>query len=323
MSRWILLLLTAVTLNAQSVVATDKMEDIGIITSMGGELRATRANGASRVLSVKSEIKEGDTLKTEKNSFARIKFVDGAEVSLLPQTELKVDAYSYKSATSPQNIDNILLNLTKGGVRSVTGLLGKRSPAAFKMNTPQGSVGVRGTDFGALLCNNDCADVLSASGNLPENGLHTDTASGTIVLSSAAGSIELPAGSFGFTPSLNTPPKLVAASQGIQVNIPSNLINNKAVENPEAKAEAVEKVAAANQMKKELFADDALNPKGNSGLKKALQQEQQKQQKQVSKQQQQKQQQKQQQQKQQQQKQQQQQAQIEKIEKEKNDKKVK
>lgn len=273
MLKWILLLLTAVTLNAQSGMSADKMQEIGIITSMGGELRATHANGTSRMLSVKSEIKEGDILKTEKNSFARIKFVDGAEVSLLPETELKVDAYTYKSATSPQNIDNILLNLSKGGVRSVTGLVGKRSPAAFKMNTPQGSIGVRGTDFGALLCNDDCNDILSASGNPPENGLHTDTASGTIVLSSAAGSIELPAGSFGFTPTLNVPPKLVAASNGIQVNIPSKISDNKGMASPDAKAEAAEKVAAANHMKKELFEHDALNKKGNSESKKALQEE--------------------------------------------------
>lgn len=154
MLKWILLLLTAAALNAESSKfgAETGVEGVGIITSMGGELHAMRDNGTSRLLSVKSEIKEGDTLKTEKNSFARIKFVDGAEVSLLPNTQLKVDAYSYHSVASPQNIDNILLNLTKGGMRSVTGLVGKRSPAAFKMNTPQGSVGIRGTDFGALLC---------------------------------------------------------------------------------------------------------------------------------------------------------------------------
>ena len=71
-------------------------EVVGTITHLGGILRVTRADGTSKLLSVKSEIQEGDTLKTEKDTFARIKFVDGGEVVLRPVTVLKVEAYLYK-----------------------------------------------------------------------------------------------------------------------------------------------------------------------------------------------------------------------------------
>ena len=203
-------------------------EGVGTITHLGGVLRATRADGASRILSVKSEVREGDTLKTEKNTYARIKFVDGGEVVLRPETVFKVDAYAYRPTPEPEHKDNILFSLLKGGLRSVTGLLGKRSPDAFKLNTATATIGIRGTHFGALLCNNDCANIPTVSGQPPENGLHTDTAQGTTIISNGAGSVEVPAGSFSYTPNPNTPPKLVPPSQGIQVTMPPAISNNKA-----------------------------------------------------------------------------------------------
>ena len=203
-------------------------ESVGNITHLGGVLRATRADGTSRILSVKSEVKEGDTLRTEKNTYARIKFVDGGEVVLRPETIFKVDAYSYRATPEPAHKDNILFGLVKGGLRSVTGLLGKRSPDAFKMNTATATIGIRGTHFGALLCDNDCAGIPTISGHPPENGLHTDTASGTTFITNAAGTIDVPAGSFSFTPDAHTPPKLVPPSEGIQVTMPPAISNNKA-----------------------------------------------------------------------------------------------
>ena len=202
-------------------------ESVGTITHLGGLLRATRADGTSRILSVKSEVNEGDTLQTEKDTFARIKFVDGGEVVLRPESVFKVDAYSYRPVASPEQKDNALFNLVKGGMRSVTGLLGKRSPDAFKVNTVTATIGIRGTHFGALLCNNDCANIPTVSGKAPDNGLYTDTASGKTVISNAAGTVEVPAGSFSYTASPTTPPKLVPPSQGIQVTMPAAISNNK------------------------------------------------------------------------------------------------
>ncbi len=203
-------------------------EGVGIITHLAGVIHATRADNASRILSVKSEVREGDTLKTEANTYARIKFVDGGGVVLRPETVFKVEAYSYKPIPSPEQKDNVSFNLVKGGIRSVTGLLGKRSPDAFKINTAAATIGIRGTHFGALLCNNDCANIPTISGSPLGNGLHTDTASGSTVISNAAGSIEVPAGSFSYTSSLTVAPKLVPPSEGVQVTMPPSISSNKA-----------------------------------------------------------------------------------------------
>ena len=199
----------------------------GSITHLSGILFATRADGTSTLLSVNSEVMEGDTLMTEKDTFARIKFLDNGEVVLRPETVFKVDAYSYKPAPEAKQEDNIMLSLLKGGMRSVTGLLGKRSPEQFKLKTETATMGIRGTHFGALLCNDDCANIPTVSGQVPENGLHTDTAQGTTIVSNAAGSVIVPAGSFSYTASANAPPKLVPPSQGIQITMPTSISSNK------------------------------------------------------------------------------------------------
>lgn len=198
---------------------------VGSITHLSGVLFASHKDGSGKMLSVKSEVLEGDTLRTEVNTFARIKFTDGSEVVLRPETVFKVDAYSY---TPQKQQDSFLVSLLKGGMRSVTGLLGKRSPEQFKLNTQTATIGIRGTHFGALLCSDDCANIPTISGQPPGNGLHTDTAQGTIVVSNAAGSIEVPAGAFSYTPSPTVPPKLVPPSQGIQVTMPTAISSNKA-----------------------------------------------------------------------------------------------
>ena len=198
----------------------------GSVTHLSGVLFAARADGTKKMLSVKSEILEGDTLKTEVDTYARIKFTDGGEVVLRPETVFKVEAYTF--GVSKQQQDNFFVSLLKGGMRSVTGMIGKRNPTRFQMNTGAATIGIRGTHFGALLCNNDCANIPTVSGQPPGNGLHTDTAQGTTVISNAAGSIEVPAGSFSYTPGPTAPPVLVPPSQGIQVTMPTSISSNKA-----------------------------------------------------------------------------------------------
>lgn len=199
---------------------------VGNITHLSGVLFAARADGTKKMLSVKSEILEGDTLKTEVDTYARIKFTDGGEVVLRPETVFKVESYGYNASTKEQ--DNLLMSLLKGGLRSVTGMIGKRNPDGFQMKTATATIGIRGTHFGALLCNNDCVNIPTVSGQPPGDGLHTDTAQGTTIVSNAAGSIEVPAGSFSYTPSPTAPPMLVPPSQGIQITMPTSISSNKA-----------------------------------------------------------------------------------------------
>lgn len=109
---------------------------VGIITHLSGVLTAKRADGTSKVLGIKSEVEQGDTLTTEADTYARIKFVDGAEVVLRPGTQFKIEKYAYTEG-APDS-DNIIVSMFKGGLRAVTGLIGKRNKekSAFRRPRP-------------------------------------------------------------------------------------------------------------------------------------------------------------------------------------------
>jgi hypothetical protein len=196
---------------------------IGTVTHLSGVLVAKKPDGGTRVLGVQSVIAEGETLATEQNTYARVKFRDDAEVVLRPSTQLKIEAYRYESA-QPER-DSALLSLLKGGLRSVTGLLGKRSRDNVKFSTSTSTIGIRGTHFGMLLCQNDCAAIQTASGP-PENGLHVDVVDGAITLSNGAGQQVLIAGQFGYVRDASTAPVIVPPARGIQVTMPPAISRN-------------------------------------------------------------------------------------------------
>lgn len=197
----------------------------GQITHLSGTLSAKRADGTSKLLSVKSEVLEGDTLSTETETYARIKFADGAEVVLRPGSQLKIENYAY-NAGKPES-DNVVINMFKGGLRAVTGLIGKRSREKVTFATETATIGIRGTHFGALLCQNDCGGVPTTGGKAPPNGLHVDVTNGSIAMTNKAGTVQLNAGQFGFVANASTPPQQVPPQQGIQVTMPSSIAQNK------------------------------------------------------------------------------------------------
>ncbi len=204
--------------------AVQAANTVGQVTHLSGVLIAKRADGTTKLFSVKSEVQEGDTLATEQDTYARIKFSDGGEVVMRPGSQLKIAAYSFNQA-KPE-ADNVLMDMLKGGLRAVTGLVGKRNHDAVKFNTATATIGIRGTHFGALICQNDCGGIPTVSGKPPENGLHLDVADGAIVVKNAAGQQVISAGQFGFVQSANTLPIIVPPSQGIQVTMPTSISQN-------------------------------------------------------------------------------------------------
>jgi hypothetical protein len=182
----------------------------GEVTHVSGAVMARKADGQSRILSVKSEVQEGDVLATAENSYARVKFADGTDAVLRPATQVKIDSFKFQEQR-PQ-ADNVVLSLLKGGMRAVTGLLGKRSPASFRVGTPSATIGIRGTTFHA--------EVVGAGGGGLAPGLYVQVLDGVINLSNKGGSQNFSAGQFGFTPNFNQPPVVLPSNPGIQFTPP-------------------------------------------------------------------------------------------------------
>jgi len=197
---------------------------VATVTHLSGTLTVRRNDGSTRFLSVKSGINEGDTLVTSQGTYARMKFADGAETVLRPESQMKVDAYKYDD--KKPEADNVLFSLLKGGMRSVTGLIGRRNRDKVLVSAPSATIGIRGTHFGMLVCQNDCGSIPTPSGGPPPNGLHVDVLDGAVTVRNNAGQQVLNAGQFGYVRDTATPPVQVPPAQGIQVTMPVAISRN-------------------------------------------------------------------------------------------------
>jgi hypothetical protein len=111
---------------------------IGTVTKVSGLMVAKSAEGRSRVLAENSPLRQGDTVTTERNTFGRLEFVDGAVIVLQPESLMVLRRYSY-DAGKPE-LDKVELELTQGGFSSTAGALGKRSSDAIVITTPAGNL---------------------------------------------------------------------------------------------------------------------------------------------------------------------------------------
>ena len=134
MKRRFLLPLLGLLLSAQAAHA----QAVGTVATLSGMLVSRGADGVSRTLAVNSQVREGDTLSTQRNSYARVVFKDEAEVLLQPESVLVVTRYAY-DADKPQQ-DKVELGLAQGGFRNTAGKLAQRSAQASVINTPMGAL---------------------------------------------------------------------------------------------------------------------------------------------------------------------------------------
>lgn len=111
---------------------------VGMVTHLSGLLVARDIDGRARVLALNSQVRQGDTLVTERNSYTRVAFTDSAEIILQPESVLVLTRYAY-DADKPQH-DKVELGLAQGGFRSIAGLLGQRSRDATVVTTPVGTL---------------------------------------------------------------------------------------------------------------------------------------------------------------------------------------
>ena len=128
---------------------------VATVEAVDGTVFVTRVAGKRSILATGSSMEVGDTIATEANSYARLRFVDGGEMSVRPSSALVIKSYQFDKQSPDQ--DNAVLRLLKGGLRTVTGLIGKRgNQDAYRLDGQTATIGIRGTEFIARVCNNDC-----------------------------------------------------------------------------------------------------------------------------------------------------------------------
>ncbi|MFT6033387.1 MAG: hypothetical protein ACI854_001921 [Arenicella sp.] len=198
------LVLSLVIISA--VLSSTSYASNGTVILAKGVVTATGVDKSSRVLAKGGPIQEGDIINTANKSFAVIRMLDNTKLTLKPGTTIAIGKFSIEKGK-----EEACINLVKGGLRTVTGLIGKRRPDSFQVDTPIASIGIRGTDFITRICAGDeCiideqelsfgeygAAAASESAEIAElinqqlpEGLYSSCETGSIVMSKCAGQSE-------------------------------------------------------------------------------------------------------------------------------------
>lgn len=186
-------------------------DSTGDVTITVGKLPASKAVKNTEVIS--------DTvITTGDNSTAVLKFEDGQVISMQANSTLKVRKYHYQPQNTQKN--SAFFTAIKGGMRFITGLIGKGNKSAFKLGTPTSTIGIRGTEFMTVINGQSVYSqvvtggigLTNKAGTLALGVGQTAVVSSSTVMASLVSAASLPAGLFSQIASIPVPPATPAVA---------------------------------------------------------------------------------------------------------------
>ncbi len=128
---------------AAAYPATASAATAGIAQFAAGDV-TLRRGGADDKLVKGRNLESGDVIETGAAGHAQIRFSDGGLVSLQPGTLFNIKKYADEN--DPKK-DTFLVDLFRGSMRAVTGLIGKRNRDNYQVTTQTATIGIRGSAF--------------------------------------------------------------------------------------------------------------------------------------------------------------------------------
>lgn len=139
--RWarvpLLALLTSITLPAAAADAA------GVVKRVQGAVTLQRA-GQSLPVAAGTAVQEGDRLVTGADGGVGVTMADDSLFTVGPASTLVISRFRFDSTTHD---GNVLLDLLKGTLHFVSGLIAKQTPQNVNVQTRNALMGVRGTEF--------------------------------------------------------------------------------------------------------------------------------------------------------------------------------
>ena len=207
----------------------------GQITQSSGYVAVSFPQAKPKAAGSGEPIESGQTVTLGDGARAVIKFQDGQIIALQSKSVFKVNSYKYDQA-APQKGESFF-SLVQGGLRAITGLIGNSNRAGWKLATPTMTIGIRGTDFmavvnqgvfvkvdaGAISATNSAGTVVFTAGQT------ASVASGT-ALGTAVPATAIPAGTFSELSAINlsavggSAAGSTAAASGTVLGVPTAVV---------------------------------------------------------------------------------------------------
>lgn len=191
---------------------TAMAETAGRVLALAGTATIERA-GQQLPLTAGALVESGDTLSVGERSTLQVRFTDESVVALRANSQFRINNYRFdKNAET----DRSLLGLIRGGMRTITGLIGKANQKNYMVQTATATIGIRGTNFSVVTCNNDCT---RPDGSREPNGTFGGVTDGRITVSNQSGAREFGQQDYFHVPSANAAP--------IQLLVPPAILTDR------------------------------------------------------------------------------------------------
>lgn len=160
---------------ASSTTTVSDAGTIGQISEVVGTVLITRADGSEVIAEPGTLIMQGDVIETSGDGAANIVFADNTNFAISEDARLSVDEFSYDTASQE---GSSFFSMLKGAFVYTSGMIGKDDPGNVSIETPAGSIGIRGT---------------VVMGKIDPTGQDSEITiiDGAVVITNAAGTVEL------------------------------------------------------------------------------------------------------------------------------------
>lgn len=140
-----LLLSTAIA----TVAYADEHQHAALVVRATGEVSVTNpTDNTTRPLTRRDTVQVGQTIVTGANGLATLRFTDNSLIDVRANTQLVIRQHVFNAAQPARG--STLLEVTEGGIRAVSGLIGQRNPDGYSIQTTAATIGIRGTEFEVL-----------------------------------------------------------------------------------------------------------------------------------------------------------------------------
>lgn len=191
------------------------LASVGEIFYSDGAVKVTRAGLESRA-GAGFKIEIGDVVSTGPDSQVRIKMSDDSYFALPGNSSLKIDEFALPQRGRKRKPGTAVFSLLRGGLRTISGLIGNWSRDTYKLNSPVVTMGIRGTEYSIIYCKD------SSCGPGAADGGYVEVLSGMVTASNKEGSGEFREGQWA---AINSPPAAAATRPQAFVNDKSGIFD--------------------------------------------------------------------------------------------------
>ncbi|MGC2049547.1 MAG: FecR family protein [Gallionella sp.] len=186
----------------------------GHVQFVNGQVQITNNAGQARSLQKADAVNESDTVTTAKDASAQIKMLDGGLIAVRSDSQLKFDKFVFTG--DEDGTERSFFSLLRGGFRAITGLVGHKNKANYRITTAGATIGVRGTDHETYVVvpGSDMAAIAPI-------GTYNKVNVGETVMTTDKGTINILPNQMGFSSAANQLPQLQPVNLKIYTVVPS------------------------------------------------------------------------------------------------------